>query len=258
MKKLAACVLGLSLAASAAFAANSATSVNMVGFQNVSVPNGLVMISLNWNSVGGVSSAPINTLISGAGLTAGADFFTSDRIYVWDIALNAGAGGYKAYYLWNGDSLWYEFGNDALPTTNTVTRGKGFWLKHTGSTTNLTVSGEVPVGATNVVVFGAGKLNMIGSAYSADLSLNGANQTWVGNAGADFFTSDQIYIWDAALNAGAGGYKAYYQWNGDSLWYEFGNDALPTTNSIYMGHAAWFKNIGPSATTWTEVRPYTP
>ena len=260
MKKLGAFLVGLGLVAGSVVAANSntATSVNMVGFQNVSVPNGLVMLSLNWNTVGGASSIPINTLISGNGLTSGDNFFTSDQLYVWDATLNAGAGGYTQYYLWNGDGLWYELGNDALPTTNVVSRGKGFWLKHTGSSTNLSLSGEVPVGGTNQVVFAAGSLNMFGSAYTANMDINGANQSWVGNAGDNFFTSDEIYAWDPALNAGAGGYKQYYLWNGDNKWYELGNDALPTVDAIQMGRGAWFKNIGPVATTWTEVRPFTP
>jgi len=132
------------------------------------------------------------------------------------------------------------------------------WLKHIGSATNIIASGEVPLGATNQVILGAGSLNMIGSSYTAPMAINGANQTWSGNSGNSFFDSDRLYVWDASLNAGTGGYTIYFLWNGDGKWYDIANDALPTTNSIPMGAAAWYKNIGPAVTTWTEVRPYTP
>ena len=259
MKKLGAILVGLSLVGASVMAANPVNSVNMVGYQNINVPaNGMTMIALNWNSVGGSFAVPINTLIGTASLTAGGDFFTADQLYVWDLTLNGGAGGYKKYYIWNGDGQWYEFLNDALPTTNVVVNGHGFWLKHIGGATNLTISGEVPVVATNKTIFGAISMNMIGSAFSAPMQLNGTNETWAGNAGGDFFTADQMYVWDSTLNAGVGGYKKYYIWNGDGQWYEFLNDALPTTNTIPMGAGAWFKNNGPSATTWTETRPYNP
>lgn len=258
MKKLGAFLVGLGLVAGVASAVN-VNSVNMVGYQNVNLPaNGLIMLALNWNNVGGASTIPINSLIGPAGLTAGTGFSDSDRLYVWDASLNAGAGGYTAYYLWNGDSKWYDAANDALPTTNVITRGHGMWLKHTGSATNVTVSGEVPVGGTNQIVFAAGSLNMIGTSYTAPMEINGANQTWSGNAGTGFSDSDKLYVWDASLNAGAGGYTAYYFWNGDNKWYDAANDALPTTNSIPMGAGAWYKNIGPLSATWIEVRPYNP
>jgi len=257
MKKLGAFLVGLGLVAGVASAAN-VNSVNMVGYQNLSVPNGLVMMALNWNAVGGSSSIPINTLISGAGLTPGPGFFAADQLYVWDASLNGGTGGYKQYYLWTDDGLWYEFLNDNFPTTNVIQRGQGFWLRHSGSVTNVTVAGEVPVGGTNTVVFGAGSLHMIGSAYTASLPINGSNMTWTGNAGAGFFASDQLYVWYSSLNGGTGGYKQYYRWIDDGLWYEFLNDNFPTTDVIPLGQGAWFKNIGPASTTWTEVRPYTP
>ena len=258
MKKLGAFLVGLGLVAGVASAAN-VNSVNMVGYQNVSLPaNGLIMLALNWNNVGGASSIPINSLIGSAGLTAGIAFGDSDKLYVWDSSLNAGAGGYKFYYLWNGDGKWYDIADDALPTTNAITRGHGLWLKHIGAATNVTVAGEVPVGGTNVTIFAAGSLNMFGTSYTAPLEINGANQTWSGNPGIAFGDSDKLYVWDANMNAGAGGYKFYYLWNGDGKWYNIADDALPTTDFIPMGAGAWYKNIGPSVTTWTEVRPYTP
>ena len=110
----------------------------------------------------------------------------------------------------------------------------------------------------NVPAAKTGTLNMIGSSYTAPLVINGSNQIWSGNGGSSFFDSDRLYVWDVALNAGAGGYRLYYLWSGDGKWYDASNDAFPTTDSIPMGAGAWYKNMGALAATWTEIRPYTP
>ena len=236
-------------------AANPVNSVNMVGYANVGVPsNGWVMLSLNWNSIGGNASIPINSLISGNGLKSGLDFGTADKLFVWDATLNAGTGGYKTYYLYI-DNLWYEYLNDNAPTTNVITRGGGLWMKHEAAATNVTLSGEVPLTTTNVVTFGVGLWSMVGSAYTYDMLINGTNQIWSGNKGLDFGTSDQLYVWNSSLNSGTGGYKTYYLYI-DGFWYEYLNDNAPTTDKIPLGGGAWFKNNGVSPSVWTEIKPY--
>ncbi len=254
MKKIASLFVGLSLVAGVASAAG-VTSVNMVGYQNLNIVSNYNFIGNNWNTVGGVSSVPIQALVNGAGLVAGNDNNDSDLIIIWDITKNGGTGGYVFYYLWNGDSMWYEMGNDSLPTTNSFVTGQGFWIKHLGANTNLTVSGEVPVVSTNTTIFASG-YNQFGSAYTVDMPLNDPKVIWTATAGNDNNDSDLIIIWDVTKNGGTGGYVFYYLWNGDGKWYEMGNDALPTVNTLPMGNGAWFKHIDASPSQLTEVKPY--
>jgi hypothetical protein len=253
MKKLASLFVGLSLVAGIASAAG-VTSVNMVGYQNLNIVSNYTFVGNNWNTVGGVSGVPIQS-INGAGLVAGNYNDDSDLIIIWDVTKNAGMGGYVTYYLWNGDNKWYELGNDSAPTTNLVLAGQGFWVKHLAANTNITVSGEVPVVATNITVFGTG-YTQFGSAYTVDMPLNDPKVIWTATAGNYNDDSDLVIIWDVTKNAGLGGYVTYYFWNGDNKWYELGNDSAPTTNSLPMGNGAWFLHIDASAAQLIEVKPY--
>jgi hypothetical protein len=151
--------------------------------------------------------------------------------------------------------MWYEFMNDSLPTTNVIKNGQGFWVKHVGGNTNITFSGEVPVAATNITVFATG-YNQFGSAYTVDMPLNDPKVIWTATAGNGISDSDTIIMWDVTQNAGTGGYIFYYLWNGDSMWYEFMNDSVPTANKLPLGNGAWFKHIDASAAQLTEVKPY--
>ncbi len=255
MKKAGLIVATLMLAGTVAMAVDPVYSVNSVGYQRLSVAQGLNMYAINWNLIGGVDKVPIDGMFDSSTLLAGDDLASSDNIYVWDTSMNGGQGGYKQYYLWNGDRKWYEFMNDANPTTNALDRGQGFWLRHRAAATNTLVAGEVPTEGTNVVMFAPG-LNQFGSAYTANMVFNSATIAWAGNAGDDFASSDNINIWDPSLNGGQGGYKQYYLWNGDSKWYEFLNDANPTTDSLPMGRGAWYRNRGGSSVSMSEARPY--
>ena len=257
MKKLGAFLVGLGLAAGSVMAANSntATSVNMVGFQNVNVVSNYNFIGANWNQVGGASATPIQNLVSGAGLVSGNYNDDSDLIVVWDVTKNGGTGGYVTYYLWNGDSKWYELGNDSAPTTNTIATGQGFWIKHLGAVTNITISGEVPVGSTNVTYFGNG-YTQFSSAYTYNMPINDPGVIWQAVAGNYNDDSDLIVVWDVTKNGGTGGYVTYYLWNGDHNWYELGNDSAPTANYIAMGSGAWFKHINGTTCTLTQIKPY--
>lgn len=253
MKKTGLIVASLMLAGTAAMAVN-VYSVNTVGYQRVNVASNLNMLALNWNQVGGVDTVAVADLMDATGLKQGTGFFGADQLYVWDPTLNAGSGGYVTYYLYT-DGEWYEVGNDNLPTTNSISRGQGMWLRHSAAPTNVTFSGEVPMEGTNVTTFSAGKLTMFGSSYTSDIEINGPNAQWQGNVGTGFFGADQLYVWDPALNAGLGGYWTYYLYT-DGEWYEVGNDNLPTTHVIPMGRGAWLKSKGPANTVLTEVRAY--
>lgn len=235
------------LAGSIAWGANPVYSVNMVGYQKLSVPaSGTpVMLAVNWNRIGGVDSVAIQDVIDISNLVSGVSFDTADDLYVWD----SNSQGYKMYYLWT-DRKWYEFMNDNDPTTNRIERGQGLWLVHRGSATTTLVVGEVPTEGTNIVAFGAG-LTQFGSAYTADIALNGANVSWTGNNGASFDIADDIYVWDGAT----AGYNMYYRWT-DNQWYKFMDDNSPTTDKIPMGYGAWYLNRGPGSASLTESRPY--
>lgn len=242
MKKSGMVIASLMLAGSVAMAADPVYSVNTVGYQKVNVNHGFTLFGNSWNSVGGVDSLPVQTLLSKAGLVGGNDVTDSDVIYVFDNV----AGSYVQYYLYFGDNLWYKLG-DNDPTTNVITRGDGFWLKHVGAATNTIVSGEVPTEGTNIVNFAVG-FTMFSAPYTAGMPINGST-VWTGTAGNDVTDSDVIYLFD---NVG-GSYIQYYLYFGDNLWYKLG-DNDPTTDSIPMGAAAWYKAKGSASVK--VIKPY--
>jgi hypothetical protein len=255
MKKTGVIVASLMLAGAAAMA--NVYSVNTVGYQKMGLASNLTMLALNWNTVGGGDDVAVTNLMDTSNLQAGSGFGGADRLYIWNPAKNSGNGAYDIYYLYDADRQWYEFGNDDFPTTNRILRGQGMWIQDIqGGPTNVTFSGEVPMEGTNVTVFAAGKWAMFGSAYTADMQINGPNATWTGNAAAGFGGADRLYVWDPAKNFGSGAYWIYYLYDVDNLWYEFGNDDFPTTHVIPMGRGAWLQSKGPSNTTLTEIRAY--
>jgi|GEM_PF-5401593 len=254
MKKLGALIVSLGLAGASVMAANPVTSVNMVGYQNLNIVSNYNFIGNNWNQVGGVSAVPIQT-VNGAGLVAGNYIDDADLIIIWDVTKNGGMGAYVTYYLYFADHRWYELGNDLAPTTNQIANGQGFWIKHIGASTNLTVSGEVPVVSTNVTIFGTG-YTQFSSAYTVDMPLNDTNVIWTATAGNYIDDSDLVIIWDVTKNGGLGAYVTYYFYFADNKWYELGNDLAPTVNKIPMGNGAWFKHINASLAKLTEVKPY--
>ena len=273
MKKLVGIVAGVCLVAGlSAQAQGPVYSKNVVGFQKIDLAPGLNMIANNWNAVGGKDSISIQDVLDTTELVAGTQLGNSDVMYVWDPSLFSGQGGYVLYYFGDFagvygpeyDRKWYEFGNDAEPTTNAIMRGQGFWLRHSGTGASTALAGEVPAAATKDTVFGLG-LTMFGASYTANLPLNGDDLVWDSNGGTQFGNSDVIYVWDTSLAGGQGGYLLYYfgDFGGvygaeyDNKWYEFGNDAEPTPDEISMGAGAWYRNIGPSSATLTENKPYT-
>ena len=267
MKKVGLIVASMVAAGTVAMAASPVYSVNTVGFQKLGVASNFNMVAVNWNQVGGSDTVTIQKFLDTSTLTGGSLADTSDMLYVWDPTLNGGTGGYTSYYFYDSgaavpgvDRQWYDVSNDASPTTNTLKRGDAAWLRHRGATTTAVAAGEVPTSLTNVVTFAAG-FSLFGSAYTAPLALNGANNTWLSTGGSLADTSDRIYVWDATL-AGVGGYKTYYFYDSgaavpgvDRMWYDVSNDAVPTTDVIPMGAGAWYRALN-AGTVWREAKPY--
>jgi len=269
MKKSGLIVASLVLAGAAAMAQTPVYSVNTVGYQKLNIVPNLNMLALNWNAVGGSDAVGVQGLVDTANLVGALSQADSDKLYVWNPAKLSGQGGYDLYYFYDSgssdpvyDRKWYFAENDSLPTTNTIIRGQGMWLLHKGTATTTVMAGEVPTDPTNVVHFGVG-LTQFGSAYTATLTFNGANNTWVGHGALSQADSDKIYVWNPSKASGQGGYDLYYFYDSgsadpvyDQKWYFAENDSLPTTNTMAMGSGAWYKGMGPSQAVWYEGKPY--
>ena len=222
MKKLGAFLAGVGLLASATFAAdsNTATSVNIVGFQKITCPRGqLVMVSTAFKSLDG---APLKS----------ANVFSNQLpegsfVYAWSAVSNK--------YLIDDIDLegWRE---------NITYEGKmGFWIRvpatADSNSYDVVMSGEVPMNeyVTNNIYPG---LNMFGFPYTA--SVLWTNTSLAKNAQG----GDWLYIWTGS------GYNSY------TMDLEGWGDA----NSVIInpGTAFWFRSISGSVSTYIENRPYNP
>lgn len=260
MKRLT--TLGLAVFCVAAMAVNAAEvpSVNTVGYVKLTVAQNFNQYAFNWEVIGGAQEVSVQDLFDTDQLVGSANFFTSDRIMIWDQTLNAGAGGYVQLWLFRGgvpafDGKWIE---GSAVSTKTIARGDGFWLKHIGDPTELVVSGQVPDSDDSFQVDFPVGLAMFGSGYTADLDINA--QDWSdANGSANFFTSDRIMIWDPALNGGQGGYVQLWLFEGgvpafDGKWIE---GSAVSTRLLQVGQGAWYKNVGADVVTWIQTKPYT-
>lgn len=253
MKKTGLILASLMLVGTVAMATSDPVySVNTVGYQKLNVAPNWNSYNQNWSQVGGVDEISIQQLVDTSTLLKGGDAGAADNLFVWNPTKNT-TGGYEIYYLYT-DGQWYWTVDDMSPATNTIARGQGFWIRHKSTQTNTVASGEVAYEGTNVVTFGANQWVQFGSAYTADLELNGPKVTWNGNKGGDAGSSDNIWVWDPVKNT-TGGYEIYYLYS-DGQWYWIADDMLPTAAKIPMGYCAWYKCKGPSSATLTEVRPY--
>lgn len=245
MTVLAACAV-----TSLALADSGVVSQNIVGYQTLNLAgNNYNMLAVNWEKVGGGSIA-IQNLVNTTGLTQGGGLGTSDNILVW----NPATTGYKAYYLYT-DGMWYEYLNDAAPTTDTFAPGTTFWMKRKGAvTTNVTFSGQVLQQASAAVTIAHNNYTQIGNPYATVFTFNGTYD-WVAAgavSGGGLGTADNILVWNPATT----GYKAYYLYNVDGKWYEYLNDAVPTTDGLPIGSGAWYKTRAGSDWTLTFTKPY--
>jgi hypothetical protein len=220
MKKLGAFLLGVGLMAGSAFAAdsNTATSVNIVGFQNITCPRGqLVMVSTAFKSLDG------STL-------------KSENVFSNQLPMGS------FIYAWNSVSNRYDIDNldlDGWKTNITYDGKMGFWIRVSPSAPtssyNVVMSGEVPMSAfaTNTVCPG---LNMLGYPYTASVAWTNTSLA-INSKPGDF-----LFVWNGS------GYSTYN--NTLDGW------EAATNLVINQGVGFWFKSSRTSITNYVDARPY--
>ena len=226
MKKLGAFLVGLGLAAGTVLASNTntASSVNAVGFQNVTVPTGYSLMSVPFNAVGGATPTIDNIFSTNVPDSTVLYFYEPISGY-YSITYISGLG-------WVDDSF-----NPA--GTNVLGLGKAFWIQSTSNIV-VTTSGEVPGGSvpTNSINIVPG-YQLFGYSYPASTSVTNA----VGLVPMD---SDVIYSYTPGV-----GYVSLTYINGLG-WVD---DAFsPSDMQISMGQGYWYQSSG--SHTWNQVKPY--
>ncbi len=248
MKKLSAFLVGLSLIAGAAMAAN-VSSINAVGYVNTPIYPGFNLVSFSWTAVGGGGGVALSNAFAGQ-LTGNTDVSTADNIILW----NPQSQRYEACWKYDDGSVqaWLDGSGDYA--TNTIANGDAFWVLNRHSTTqSVVMAGEVVNVTTNSRVFVHG-FNFFGYPFSCGQSIT--NLAIVNNGAygtTDVSTSDNIIAWDHAANR----YKAYWLYDDGSVkaWLDQYGDFA--TNMLDMGQGFWYLRRGVGAFTWSEPKPYT-
>jgi hypothetical protein len=213
-------------AASALFVAGSAlaqsetvTSVNVVGYHSVTIPNnGLALVTPVLESF---DPGTIGDLV-GSQVPGGTEAFIWDRVSNTYITDSLGRGGWGS--------------------TNIILRGDAVWLKPPAESGDVTVTfmGEVPASynaAGTTTVTSISGLDAVGYSYPVDV-------LWTNTALAAALPGGaEVFVWNLTnqtydtYSKGRGGWGV-----GDSL-------------VIKAGMAFWVNGADP--TDWTEEAPYT-
>ena len=203
----------VALAASIASSLAQVYSLNVVGYYNITVPNGYTLcanqLNTGSNQIGQVLPTPpddalVLTFAGGA--------------YNTDIA----SGG-----------AWYDY-NSAAPSTTTLPPGKGWFYNNPGAATTLTLVGEVPQGPALPVGLPNG-YGLVGTYTPQALELVAANQFPI--------VDDMLH-----LSFAAGAYTVSIASGG--AWFDY-NSANPVTITPAVGQGYFINNPGAS-TTWTR------
>ena len=250
MKKL---MTALAVCAVAGFAlAQTVTSANVVGYNNVTLQQGFNMLCVNLDNVSAPAAGlDLNTLIPGttANLTKGSAA-TADQVLVYDPV-----SGYSTYFLFfttkttgtTYNNQWVV--NGSVPATNTFKSGDAFWYNKKGATpVTIPFAGQVPNDATKTRRILTG-FNMIGSAYAADWDPNALGSSYWATNGAVHGaagTADQILLYDPIA-----GYTTYFLFfttkttgtTYNNQWVLNGSTPAPA-NFVKMGSGVWYNHKG--------------
>lgn len=220
MKKGLALFVGCAVGAAAMLQAADVTSVNSVGFQNITVPNGgLRLVRMDFY---GMTTNPVT-----AGTLIGDQLPSGSSISVWDTATRSYRSEVKTRSGWPKGTNATEL----LP-------GVAFWMKAAAtpvSNYTVTFSGEVPdVASSSILQLRA--VNAVGYPYPASILWTNTQLAKTG------VTGDSISLWTNTA------YASYVRTR--SGW------GAANTLVIDPGVAFWF-SAGNSATqNWTEAKPY--
>lgn len=240
------------LVGSSALAQGPVYSVNIVGFQKVTVAPGKTDFSSNPFVK---SSASIQDVIGNQG-EGGETISDADNILFWN------GSSYDVAYLSAGngppyDGNWIDENGDILTTP--IQPGTGFLFKNRvgGATNTLVLVGDVVSAATVSQTINPG-LNLISYPYSTTIALNSLNLHLAQGAhGAETIgDADQMFVWNPVTAS----YAKYYLSSGngapiDDNWIDENGDTSPVV--INPGDSIWyFRKPSLGALTYTETKPY--
>jgi len=240
-----------------ASAADPVYSVNVVGFNRITIPsNGMAIIGIPLNSMTG--NQTLEGMLGTNQLRAAAAFPNADKVLIWDrattnylqLALNS--ADYKYHVC---DLTW-----DSAPTNPPVYPGDGLWVrlvKKSGDTT-LTIMGEVVSDVSQTNWIGQG-LTLVSLPFSQDVKLKDTGFVQSGIKGAlGFANADKIVVWNVTNKV----YQEYAVLKdvGVTNWYtadiNWGSPAgLADDVVIPMGCGFWVKTKVNSF-NWVETNKY--
>ena len=146
MKKTLIMITAIALASSAT-AQTLVPAGNIVGYTKVNLVSGtssvsgFTMIGMSFEACDiNNQGVEINSPGFAGAFFAGGDSSVADNLMVFDPSKSS---GYRNYYCWDGDGLWYDAEADSYPTTDTIDAGEAFWYVHRRSVFTMTIPAPV-------------------------------------------------------------------------------------------------------------------
>jgi hypothetical protein len=272
MKKL---MMTLAAALSATALMAEVKSVNVVGYNTVTLTNGFNQIGLSFDKVTG-GSMDIQAVIPGttAGLKKGGGAGTADNIQIWNVV----AGKYDVYYLSDGvargtaslANKWVKQGTNVAASVAVTPATGFFYVNNNTSNEVVQIAGQV-VGTdpkTLTIPFG---YNMIASPFTSDWWLNNDGPgnkvivNWANSSakkGGGAGTADNIQVWNPDTRK----YDVYYLCDGvargtSSLankWVKQGTNVAANVKISLNQGMFYVNNSSPASNVvfTTQVAPY--
>jgi len=239
-------------------------SINIVGYQTVTLKQGFNMLACNFDGVGGADGMTLDELVPGTtpGLTGAATSGNADNILVFDAATQ----GYTTYYLYYATkgSTTYNYKwvlNSVTPAGVTLKSGDAFWLSLKNATDlPATFVGQVPAEASKTLTLKKG-FNSIGSIFAADWDPNSlGTDFWAANGtgAATSGNADNILLFDATTQ-GYTTYYLYYATKGTTTYNNQWvlNSVTPApANFVKMGMGVWYSKKAAGDVEVPITRPY--
>jgi hypothetical protein len=231
--------------------AGTVESVNMVGFANVNLGEGMNIIGVPFVTVGDTETT-LDNLFDLSEFTAGAAANDSDVVYVWT------GIAYDGYFLcnWTGtgydETAWSSFSAPGVAVDVTLAPGEAVWLNRQAAAADITYKGEVMTAAATDVALSTG-MNMISYPYSVSAKLADFDVS-AATAGAAANDSDVVYVWTGTA------YDGYFlcNWTGtgydETAWSSFGAPGVVADVDMDIGKGAWYD--AQSAFTLSAAKPY--
>ena len=264
MKTLSIAFAALIVMAIGAQAADSVTSVNIVGYNSLTLEAGKrYIVSAPLYDPAGDGTNTLASVFGQDQLVQAANYANADRVILFDTV----AGLYQSYAQYDGDGNFYKCNSAAeWEDINAVAQndkalevGGSFWIVHPAAEADSEISllGEVLGGAsdTQAVAIVTG-YQLMSYAYAADVAIQDLEFDGV-TAAANYANADRIVVWQSDTQS----YQTYGLYDGDNKWYKCNSaaewediNAVPTTREISLAEGFWY--ISKSDFTWSEVCPY--